>query len=149
VFGATSSFTGVDIDTALEFATSQPRSVLITVRSNGRPQSSNVLHQVLDGQLRISITSTRAKYKNLVREPWAALHLTTPDFWGYAVIEGDVTLDPPAERPDDATVEALVDYYRAMRGEHENWDEYRAAMVEQHRLLARVTPTRAYGALAG
>jgi PPOX class probable F420-dependent enzyme len=107
-----------------------------------------VVHQVFDdGVIRVSITADRAKYHNLVREPWAALHVTRPDFFAYAVIEGDVALTPIAARPDDATVDELVASYRALAGEHENWDEYRAAMVADRRVVVRVTPTRAYGML--
>ena len=39
-------------------------------------------------------------------------------------------------------MEPLVDYYRAISGEHPDWDEYRAAMVAQGKCLLRVTPTR-------
>jgi PPOX class probable F420-dependent enzyme len=138
----------MELSAALDFARANPRSVLTTIRGNGRPQLSNVSHHVYDdGLIRISITSDRAKYKNLAREPWAALHVTSPDFWAYAVIEGDVSLSPVAADPNDATVEELVGYYRAVSGEHPDWDEYRAAMVADHRVMVRLTATRAYGML--
>ena len=63
------------------------------------------------------------------------------------MIEADVTLLPVAESPDDATVDALVDYYRAVAGEHDDWDEYRRAMVDDRRLLLELHPTHAYGML--
>ena len=133
---------------AVDFARTNRNSVLVTIRRNGRPQLSNVVHHVFDdGVIRISITADRAKYHNLVREPWAALHVTRPDFFAYAVIEGDVELTPVAASPDDATADELVAYYRAVAGEHENWDEYRAAMVADRRVVVRITPTRAYGML--
>ena len=136
----------MDLERAVDFARAINRSVLITIRRSGRPQLSNVLHQVSgDGIIRISITADRAKYKNLVREPWAALHVTSDDFYAYAVLEGGVELTPPAAAPDDATVEELVTYYRDAVGEHENWDAYRAAMVADRRVIARFRPDRAYG----
>jgi PPOX class probable F420-dependent enzyme len=136
----------MDLNQAVDFARVNTRSVLTTIRANGRPQLSNVVHHVFDdGLIRISITADRAKYKNLAREPWAALHVTQPDFWAYAVIECAVELTPVATRADDATVEELIAYYRAASGEHENWDEYRAAMVADRRVIARLEPERAYG----
>ena len=87
----------------------------------------------------------RAKYKNLAREPWAALHVTREDFFAYVVLEGDVELSPVASSPDDATVEELVSYYRDIRGEHPDWDDYRAAQVKERRVMVRLRPNRAYG----
>ena len=50
--------------------------------------------------------------------------------------------------PHDATVEALIDYYRSVMGEHGDWDEYRRAMVADGRLLLLLAPTHAYGMLS-
>ena len=69
------------------------------------------------------------------------------DFFAYVVLEGDVELSPVATRPDDATVDELVEYYRAGSGEHEDWDAFRQTMVDDHRVMVRLTPTRAYGML--
>ncbi len=139
----------MDLDAAVEFSRSTRQSVLTTIRANGRPQLSNVLHHTFDdGLIRISITADRAKYHNLSREPWAALYVTREDFFAYAVLEGDVDLTPVAVRPDDTTVEELVDLYRALMGEHEDWEAYRAAMVTERRAVVRLRPDRAYGMLA-
>src|SRR6476619_5166155 len=90
----------------------------------------------------------RAKFTNLARRPWAAVHVNGDNFFSYAVIEGDVELSPVAERPDDATVDELVEHYRALMGaDHEDWDDYRRAMVEDRRAVVRIRPTRAYGML--
>jgi PPOX class probable F420-dependent enzyme len=138
----------MELPEALDFARANRRSVLVTIRGNGRPQLSNVLHNVSDsGVISVSITADRAKYRNLVREPWAAIHVTRSDYFAYAVIEGAAELTPVAERPDDLTVEQLVDYYRSAAGEHPDWDEYREVMVAERRVLARITPNRAYGML--
>ncbi|PPJ18800.1 PPOX class F420-dependent oxidoreductase [Nocardia nova] len=138
----------MEIDTALDFARTTSRSVLTTLRRNRRPQLSNVTHGVApDGIIRISITADRAKYANLRREPWAALHVTRDDFWAYAVLEVDVELTPVAATTDDATVEELIAYYRALSGEHPDWADYRRAMVADRRVIARLHPTRAYGML--
>jgi PPOX class probable F420-dependent enzyme len=138
----------MDLSTALEFARTTTKSVLTTIRADGRPQLSNVLHVVGDdGVIRVSITTDRAKYVNLRRTPWAALHVTSDDFWAYAVLEGDVTLSDVATGPDDPAVEELVAHYRAGVGEHPDWDDFRTAMVRDGRVLVRLRPTRAYGML--
>ncbi|MCP9623705.1 PPOX class F420-dependent oxidoreductase [Nocardia otitidiscaviarum] len=138
----------MDIETAVTFAREHRRSVLATIRKDTRPQLSNVTHWVAeDGIIRISITADRAKYHNLRREPWAALHVTSEDFWSYAVLEGKAELSPVAADVDDATVTELVAYYRALSGEHPDWDDYRRAMVADRRVVVRITTTRAYGML--
>ncbi|MFH9426499.1 PPOX class F420-dependent oxidoreductase [Streptomyces sp. NPDC017529] len=138
----------MELETALDFARKHTFSVLTTIRKNGRPQLSNVGHWVDDdGVIRISITTGRAKYFNLRREPWAALHIARDDFWAYVVLEGDVELSPVAADPGDATVEEMIALYRAVRGEHPDWDAFRRAMVADRRVVARIRPDHAYGML--
>ena len=136
----------MDIDTALDHLRGEQQGVLITLRSDGRPQSSNIIYAVDDeGVIRISVTAGRAKTKNLERNPVASLHVSRSDFWAYVVVDADVELSPVAAEPGDEAVEELVSLYRAMRGEHEDWDAYRNTMVADERLVVRLTPTHAYG----
>ena len=136
----------MELSDALDFARSSGQSVVVTLKADGRPQLSNVLHHVDDdGLIRISITDDRAKTKNLRRDPRVSLYLTSDDFWKYVVIEGTAELSAVAQAPDDAVADALVDYYRAIRGEHPDWDEYRQAQVDQQRVMLRIHPERAYG----
>jgi PPOX class probable F420-dependent enzyme len=138
----------MDLERALDAARTNNRSVLATLRRDGRPQLSNVVHQLgEDGLVRISTTADRAKFHNLRRTPWASLKVDGESFWSYAVLEGDVTLSDVAASPDDAAVDELVDLYRALSGEHPDWDDYRRAMVHDRRLVIRLRPTYAYGAL--
>jgi PPOX class probable F420-dependent enzyme len=133
---------------ALDFIRDKRNGILITLKSDGRPQSSNIAFAVGDDDvIRISVTDGRAKTANLRRDPRASLHVNRDDFWAYAVIEADVTMLPVAQSPGDATVDALVDYYRIVVGEHDDWDEYRQAMVDDRRLLLELRPTHAYGML--
>jgi PPOX class probable F420-dependent enzyme len=134
----------MDIDQALGAVRGTKHSVLATIRRDGRPQLSDVLHSVDDaGTIRISTTADRAKYANLRRTPWAALHVNGTDIWSYAVVEGDVTLSEVSADPHDAAVEELVELYRSLSGEHDDWDDYRAAMERDLRVLVRITPRRA------
>ena len=138
----------MELSDALDAARQHSESTLVTLRSDGLPQLSNVIHAVDDtGLVRISTTAGRAKYKNLQRRPWAALKLDAGSFWSYAVLEGETDLAPVAAAPDDATVTELVDLYRALSGEHPDWDEYRAAMVADRRTVIRLRAGRAYGML--
>jgi len=138
----------MDLDRALEYAAGAGRGVLITVKADGRPQASNVMFGVgSDGVIRVSVTASRAKTANMRRDPRVSLHVTAPDFWSYAVIEANAHLTDVAMAPDDETVDELVELYRSLQGEHPDWAEYRQAMVDDERLVARLVPTRAYGAL--
>src|SRR3954452_25412605 len=140
----------MDLDQALGAARATHQSVLTTLRRDGRPQLSNVLHGVGDdGVIRVSTTADRAKYANLRRTPWAALHVNGESFWGYAVLEGDVTLSEVAADPHDATVDELVELYRSLSGEHDDWEDYRAAMVTDRRGGVRTTPPPGGGGARG
>ena len=138
----------MDIQQALTAARDRNQSVLTTLKSDGKPQLSNVLHAVDDeGVIRVSTTADRAKYANLRRTPWAALHVLGKDFWSYAVLEGDVELSEVVADPHDEAADELVAVYRALSGEHDDWDAYRAAMVRDRRVVVRLRPTHAYGLL--
>jgi PPOX class probable F420-dependent enzyme len=109
---------------------------------------SNISYHLGDDDVvRISVTDGRAKTANLRRDSRASLHVTRDDFYAYVVLECDATLTPVAQSPDDPTVEQLVEYYRAVAGEHDDWDEYRRAMVADRRLLLELRPVHAYGML--
>ncbi|GAA2612017.1 PPOX class F420-dependent oxidoreductase [Streptomyces axinellae] len=125
------------------------RGVLVTLRRGGRAQLSNVNYAWDSGSrmVRVSITDGRAKARNLARDPRASFHVTSEDGWAWTVVDGVAELTPVAEDPHDATVDELIEVYRAIRGEHPDWDEYRAAMVSQRRLVVRLTVEHVYGQL--
>jgi PPOX class probable F420-dependent enzyme len=134
---------------ALDYVRQRRQGVLVTLKTDGRPQLSNIVYGVDDdGTIRISATAGRAKTKNLARDPRASLHVTDADFGTYCVIEGDVEVTPVTTDPRDATSDALVAYYRSLAGEHPDWDEYRRAMIDEGRLMLLLRPTRAYGMLS-
>ena len=122
---------------------------LITLKRDGRPQASVVIH-VWDPDRRavlISVTDDRAKTRNLRRDPRASYQVVTPDLGAWAVGEGFAALSPPATDPHDDTVEALVGLYRRLGGEHPDWVEYRAAMVADQRVVLTLRFDRVYGAI--
>jgi PPOX class probable F420-dependent enzyme len=130
-----------------ELIASRHRGVLVTMKTDGRPQLSNVSHTFNPdtGLIRISITADRAKARNLARDPRASYHVTSDDFWHWAVADGNADLTPVAADPHDDTVTELIDVYRAIVGEHPDWDDYRAAMVRDKRLVVRLAVVHVYG----
>ena len=142
----------MELRVALDFVRDRRQGVVVTLKRDGRPQLSNVSYDVAssgtDGDvIRISITNGRAKTANMRRDDRVSLHVTRDDFYAYVVLEGTAELTPVAAKTDDSTVDELVDYYRAVAGEHDDWDEYRRAMVADGRLIVRLHPERAYGML--
>jgi len=136
----------VDMEQALAWAASRDDGVLITIRKDGRPQSSDITYASIDGTFVISLTASRAKTVNLRRDPRAVLHVTHRDSWSYLSFDGVVELLAPAAATDDGTCDALVAYYEQVTGgPHPDWDEYRQAMVTDQRLLAYFRPSSVVG----
>jgi PPOX class probable F420-dependent enzyme len=129
----------VEIDQLLEFVRPRHRMVLTTFRADGSLQSSPVTGGVDEqGRLVIASYPQRAKSANIRRSGRASVLVLSDEF-----NDAYVQIDGPAEviDPPDA-VEPLVDYFRAVAGEHPDWDEYREAMVKQGKCMIRVTPQR-------
>jgi PPOX class probable F420-dependent enzyme len=139
----------MDLTDALAFVRPRRQGVLATIRANGRPQLSNIMFVPRDdGSIMISVTDDRAKTRNLRHDPRASLYVLGDNFWQYVVLESVAELSPVAADPQDATADRLVEYYKAGVGEHEDWEEYRAAMVKDRRLVLTLRPERAYGLVA-
>ncbi|MDT5172247.1 MAG: hypothetical protein QOD02_5628 [Mycobacterium sp.] len=134
----------VGLSELLDFVRPRHRMVLTTFRADGSLQSSPVTGGVDDeGRLVISSYPQRAKCANIRRTPRASVVVLSDEFNGaYVQVDGDAEV---IDLPD--AVEPLVDYYRAIAGEHPDWDEYRSAMTKQGKCLVRVTP-RSWGPVA-
>ena len=131
----------MDLDEARTILRDQHRAVLATWRSDGTPQLSPVTVG-LDEAGRPEISSRRTAYKvrNLRRDPRAYLCVFPDTFYGGRWIQVDGTVEV-VDLPD--AMEPLVEYYRRISGEHPDWDDYRAAMTRDQRVLLRMTITRA------
>lgn len=135
----------VPADEADRFLAERHKGVLATLKSDGRPQLSNIMYALRDSAVRISVTDDRAKTANVQRDPRVSLHVTTDDFWTYLVVEGNAELSPVAAEPGDETCQALLALYTAVRGEeHPDPDEFFAAMVAERRRELRFTPIHRY-----
>jgi PPOX class probable F420-dependent enzyme len=130
----------VDVGEALDFVRSNPRAVLVTRRRDGRPQTSPITAAVADdGVVVISSRETAMKVRNLERDPAASLCVLSESFFGpWVQVDGAVELVRLPEAMD-----GLVDYYRRLSGEHPDWDDYRAAMERERRVLLRLAVTAA------
>jgi PPOX class probable F420-dependent enzyme len=129
----------VDIDEARAFIRQNQRGVLSTVRADGRPQMSAVSVAIDgDGRPAISTRETAYKVRHIRRDPRVSLFVMSDDFWGWIQVDGTATV---LSLPD--AMEPLVAQYRAVAGEHPDWDEYREAMVAQRRVLVRIDVERA------
>ena len=134
----------MDLDQARAYVREHSHAVLCTLRRDGTPQLSPVAATVDEqGRVVVSSRETAYKVKNLRREPRAWLCVFPDGFYGeWVQVEGDVDV---LSLPD--AMEPLVDYYRRAAGEHDDWDDYRAAMARQGKALLRITIT-AWGPVA-
>ncbi|MEO7752598.1 MAG: PPOX class F420-dependent oxidoreductase [Terracoccus sp.] len=131
--------TSVDITELLAFVRPRHSMVVMTTRSDGRPQASPVTGGVdEEGRIVISTYPERAKAANLRHDPAATVVVHSDDWDGpYVQIDGTAEV----LEGEDA-VEPLVEYFRCIAGEHDDWDEYRQAMRDQGKCLIRITPQR-------
>ena len=136
----------MDVEVARAFASANHWAVLATVRGDGSPQLSPVTVAVdSDGRFVVSSRETAFKVKNLRRRPEASLCVFTDRFFGeWIQIDGTTEIVPLPEAMD-----LLVDYYRSVSGEHPDWDDYRAAMVRDQRVIIALTAERAGPTRAG
>jgi PPOX class probable F420-dependent enzyme len=130
----------VEISEAVEFVRHNHRGVLAVTRADGKPQMSPVSGTVNpDGLVVVSSRETAFKVRSLQARPYAAYCGFADQFFGqpWVQIEGPARI---VTLPD--AMEPLVDYYRSISGEHPDWDDYRAAMERDRRVLILITPER-------
>ncbi len=130
----------MDHDRARDFVRAHARAVMVTRHADGRTQTSPVLCAVDDeGRIIVSTRETAAKTRNISRDPRVTFCVITDGFFGdWAQIDGEAEV---LHLPD--AMEPLVDYYRRTAGEHPDWDDYRAAMQRDKRVIVRTTITHA------
>jgi PPOX class probable F420-dependent enzyme len=121
----------------LQFVRENHRAVLVTRRRDDRLQSSPIVCGVDDdGHVVISVTEDRAKTNNARRDPRVTLCVLNDGFFGpWVQIDGTAEIVP---MPD--ALPGLRDLYRQVAGEHPDWDDYDRAMVNDRRVLLRITP---------
>lgn len=128
-------------DAARAWLATQHQAVLVTLRADGSPQSSNVITSFDGTAFSVSVTDDRAKTHNLRRDPRAVVHVLGPDFWSYASTSCDVEVGPVSATAGDDAGRALLELRDAVSDEpHPDPDEFLTAMVDEQRLVLRLTP---------
>ena len=129
--------------------TDRHQAVLVTLRRDGSPQSSNVVFAFADGVARVSVTADRAKTRNLQRDPRAVLHVLGDDFWSYGAFPATASFSDVTTEPGDEVGRELLEVYEAITGApHPDPDEFFAAMVEERRLVLRLALGEGAGSLS-
>ncbi|MFI7444392.1 PPOX class F420-dependent oxidoreductase [Nonomuraea indica] len=130
----------MDLDRAREFLRGSHHAVLLTRHADGRPQMSPVVVGVdAEGFLVVSSRETAVKTRNARRDPQVSVCAFTDAFFGdWVQVDGTAEVVALPEAMDH-----LVSYYRDISGEHPDWDDYRAAMVRERRVVIRIAPHRA------
>jgi PPOX class probable F420-dependent enzyme len=130
----------MDLDEVRAFLEKHHRGVLATRRADSGMQQSPVLVNV-DGEGRAIISSRETAYKvrNLRRDAWAQACVFTDSFFGqWLFFEGTAEVLSLPEAMDP-----LIDYYERFPGENPDWNDYRARMEREQRVLIRIELERA------
>lgn len=138
----TATNTDVDLAELLDFVRPRHHMVLMTRRADGTPQASPVSGGVDDsGRIVVATYPQRAKTKNARRRPEVSVLVLSED-WDDAWVQVDGTCEVLDAVDGEEALDAFVEYFRSIAGEHSDWEEYRSAMVTQGKSLLRITPTR-------
>ena len=136
----------MELDEALAWVAEKTHGILITIRRDGRAQSSDISFTLKDGKFCISATASRTKTRNLLRDDRAVLHVTSPKTWSYISFDGTVEVTSPAQTKNDEVNQELAEIYQRILGEeHPNWEEFQQAMINDGRLVLRFVPQSAVG----
>jgi PPOX class probable F420-dependent enzyme len=132
----------------LDLIESNNQGVLAAVTRAGYPHLTNVLY-IWDAEervARVSTTADRVKGKIVQRDPHAALHVSGPHFWSYAVAECDAEPSAVATTPGDDACRELLTVHSAFYGELEE-DAFFQEMIDAKRLVIRLRVRRLYGVI--
>ena len=130
----------METDEAIEYVRRNHHAVLATIKQDGSPQMSPVTVGVDgDGHVIISTRQTAYKVRHVRRNPRVWLCVFPDGFYGrWVQLEGTADI---VELPE--AMDGLIGYYRDISGEHPDWDDYRAAMERDQRLLLRISIAKA------
>lgn len=131
----------MDLDGARAFIRENHRGVLATRHRDGGIRQSPIVAAVDDvGLIVISSRETAYKVRYLRADPWAQACVFQDGFFGpWAWVEGSAEI---VSLPD--AMGPLVDYRRRFTDAADiDWDDYRARMERERRVLIRIHAERA------
>jgi PPOX class probable F420-dependent enzyme len=130
----------------LDWLAARHQAVLVTLRADGSPQTSNIAYALYDGSARVSVTAGRAKTRNLARDGRGVLHVLGDSFWSYASVRVSAHLGPATTTAGDEAGRELLEVYERITGApHPDPAEFFDAMVAEQRLVVRLTPLSVVG----
>jgi len=145
-YGCVMKIEPMELATGLAYAADVRHGTLITIRQDGRPQSSDVHHGVVDGTIVFSVLPTRAKVFNVERDRRVVYHISNPADGSYLSFEGMAEVSPIATEEHGPAMDTLINSFRSVaKKEHPDWDEFRSAMVAERRRVITVTPSKVVG----
>lgn len=130
-----------------QFLHDNPQGVMTSFRRNGMPQLSIVTVYPRDGGVGVSITETRMKFKNLLRDPRCSLLVSHVDWWsGFLVFEGTVELMHSGNTDPETLRRARRHIFSATtRRRSRDWDEYDRITNDDKRVAMVLRPAHVYG----
>ena len=130
-----------------QFLHDNPQGVLTSFRRNGMPQLSIVTVYPRDGCVGISITETRAKFKNLLRDPRCSVLVSHVDWWlGFLVFEGRAELVHSGNAdPEKLRLARRHIFSATTRRRSADWDQYDRIAATDKRVAMVVRPDHIYG----
>ena len=126
----------MEIAEARKFLQENHRACIAVRQQDGSPQMTFVTPGI-DPQGRIIITSrgTTYKVKHVRRDPRVSMLIFREQYSGSKFVQIHGTAEI-LEQPE--AMDTLIYWYRQVRGEHNNWDEYKKQMVDEKRVIIRV-----------
>ena len=129
-------------DKVREFLEEHHGAIQTTLRKDGSPHVARIGVGLVDGKLWSSATQTRLRTKHLRRDPRSTLAvLNYADTYSWLGLDCEVTI---LDGPD--AVDQNLALYRSITGKDpEDMAEYRAAMVNDQRLIYEFEIKKVYG----
>ena len=126
----------MEIAQAKAFLQQNHRACIAVRQKDGSPQMTLVTPGI-DAQGRVLMTSrgTTYKVKHIRRDPRVSMLIFGEQYSGskFVQIHGTAEIIDQPEAMD-----GLIYWYKQVRGEHKNWDDYKKQMQDEKRVIIRV-----------
>ena len=126
----------MEITQAKAFLQQNHRACIAVRQKDGWPQMTLVTPGI-DAQGRVLMTSrgTTYKVKHIRRDPRVSMLIFGEQYSGSKFVQIHGTAEI-IDQPE--AMNALIYWYKQVRGEHKNWDDYKKQMQDEKRVIIRV-----------